>query len=70
MCTVDRNTIAHVNSRMIERFRASGIPVQSADDNKIIVPVHFLGSRPYTMTIDKVNELYSSARRKVVAANQ
>lgn len=69
MCTVDRKTITHVNSRMIERARVHSIPAQSVRDNKIVVPVHLLGSRPYTMSIDRVNEIYGRARRKVVGVS-
>ncbi len=66
MCKVDRKTITHVNSRMIDHVRVGGISVHDARDGKIVVPVHLFGSRQYSMSIDKVNEIYGQARRSVV----
>lgn len=66
MCKVDKKTITHVNSRMIDHVKVGSISVQNARDGKIVVPVHLLGFRQYSMSIDRVNEIYSQARRSVV----
>lgn len=66
MCTVDKRTITHVNSRMIEHVKVHHIPVQKVRDNQIVVPVRILGSRPYRISIEKVNEIYGKARQKVI----
>ena len=66
MCKVDRNTITRVNDSMISRVKMGTIHVQDSRDGKIVVPVHLLGSRQYSMSIDRVNEIYGQARKKVV----
>lgn len=66
MCKVDRNTITRVNDSMISRVKMGAIHVQDSRDGKIVVPVHLLGSRQYSMSIDRVNEIYGQARKKVV----
>jgi hypothetical protein len=68
MCKVDRKTITHVNDQMIHHVKINRIPVQNSRDGQIVVPVHLLGSRPYRMSIDRVNEIYGQARRKVVGS--
>jgi len=68
MCTVDKKTITHVNDSMIQHVKINRIPVQNARDGHIVIPVHVLGSRPYRMSIDRVNEIYGQARRSVVGA--
>lgn len=68
MCTVDKKTITHVNNQMIHHVNINRIPVQDVRDGHIVVPVHVLGSRPYRMSIDRVNELYDQARRSVVGS--
>lgn len=66
MCKVDRKTITLVNSRMIDHVKVGNIRVQDVRDGRIVVPVHLLGSRQYSMSIDRVNEIYGQARRSVV----
>ena len=66
MCTVNRKTITHVNSRMIEHFKVHSIPVQNVKDNQIVVPVHLLGSHQYRMPLTKVSEIYGKAREKTI----
>ena len=68
MCTVDKKTITHVNNLMIHRVKIDRIPVQNSRDGQIVVPVHVLGSHNYRMSIDRVNEIYGQARRKIVGA--
>lgn len=68
MCTVDKKTITHVNNQMIHHVNINRIPVQDVRDGHIVVPVHVLGSRPYRISIDKVNEIYGQARRSVVGS--
>jgi len=68
MCTVDKKTITHVNDQMIHHVKINRIPVQDARDGQIVVPVHLLGSHPYKMSIDRVNEIYGQARKKVVGS--
>lgn len=68
MCKVDRNTITRVNDSMISRVKMGSIHAQNSRDGKIVVPVHLLGSRQYSMSIDRVNEIYGKARRSVVGS--
>ena len=68
MCTVDKKTITHVNNLMIHHVKIDRIPVQDSRDGHIVVPVHVLGSHHYRMSIDRVNEIYSQARRSVVGS--
>jgi glucose dehydrogenase len=68
MCKVDRKTITHVNNCMIAHVKKGSIHVMDTRDGKIIVPVHLLGSRQYSMSIDRVNEIYGQARRSVVGS--
>lgn len=66
MCNVDKKTITHVNNQMIKRVKVRNILAQNVKDNQIEVRVPVLGSRPYRMSIDRVNEIYGKARQKVV----
>lgn len=66
MCTVDKKTIAQANTRLMERVRAGSIPVQNVNDNHILVPIHIFGLHPYRMSVERVNEIYGKARRKVI----
>ena len=68
MCKVDKGTITRVNNRMISHVKVGTIQAQNSRDGHIVVPVHVLGSRPYRMSIDKVNEIYGQARRSVVGS--
>ena len=69
MCKVDKNTITRVNNSMICHVKVGGIRAQDSRDGKIVVPVHLLGSRQYSVSIDRVNEIYGQARRSVVGSN-
>ncbi len=68
MCTVDKKTITRVNDSMIHHVKINRIPVQDARDGHIVIPVHVLGSRQYKMSIDRVNEIYGQARKKVIGS--
>lgn len=69
MCKVDKRTITHVNNRMIDHMKVGDILVQNARDGRIVVPIHLFGSRKYSMSIDRVNEIYGQARRSVVGSS-
>lgn len=68
MCKVDKRTIIRVNNSMISHVKVGTIQAQDSRDGHIIVPVHVLGSHPYRISIDRVNEIYGQARKKVVGS--
>lgn len=68
MCKVDLKTITRVNNNMISHVKVGTIHSQNSRDGKIVVPVHLLGSRQFSMSIDRVNEIYGQARRSVVGS--
>ena len=68
MCKVDLKTITRVNNSMISHVKVGAIHAQDSRDGHIVVPVHVLGSRPYRISIDRVNEIYGQARTKVIGS--
>lgn len=68
MCKVDKETITRVNNSMISHVKVGTIQAQNSRDGHIVIPVHVLGSRQYKMSIDRVNEIYGQARKKVIGS--
>ena len=66
MCKVDKKTITRVNINMISRVKLGTIHFQKSLDGYLVVPIHALGSYPYRISIDRVNEIYGKARRSVI----
>lgn len=66
MCKVDKKTITRVNNNMISRVKLGTIHFQKSMDGHLVVPIHALGSYPYRISIDRVNEIYGKARRSVI----
>lgn len=63
-----RKTIAQVDCRMKDHIKVKSIAAEKVKDNHIVVPVHILGSYSYRISLEKINEIYGKARKKVISA--
>lgn len=69
MCTVTEEMVLRANDRLAQNMK-KGLHRQAVVGEGIVMPVNVFGMTVYrTMPIDRVNQIYGEARRKVMAGN-
>lgn len=69
MCTVTEEMVLRANDRLAQNMK-KGLHRQAAVGEGIVMPVSVFGMTVYrTMPMDRVNQIYGEARRKVMAGN-
>ena len=69
MCTVTEEMVLRANARLAQDMK-NGLHRQAVVGEGIVMPVNVFGMTVYrTMPIDRVNQIYGEARRKVMAGN-
>lgn len=69
MCTVTEEMVLRANDRLAQDMKR-GIHRQAVVGEGIVMPVNVFGMTVYrTMPMDRVNQIYGEARRKVIASH-
>ena len=69
MCTVTEEMVLRDNDRLAQNMK-KGLHRQTVVGEGIVMPVNVFGMTVYrTMSMERVNQIYGEARRKVIAGN-
>ena len=69
MCTVTEEMVLRANDRLAQNMK-KGLHRQAVVGEGIVMPVNVFGMTVYrTMSMERVNQIYGEARKKVIASN-
>lgn len=69
MCTVTEEMVLRANDRLAQNMK-KGLHRRAVVGEGIVMPVNVFGMTVYrTMPMERVNQIYGEARRKVMAGN-
>ena len=69
MCTVTEEMVLRANARLAQNMK-KGLHRQAVAVDGIVLPVNVFGMTVYRrMPMERVNQIYGEARRKVMASN-
>ena len=69
MCTVTEEMVLRANDRLAQNMK-KGLHRQAVVGGGIVMPVNVFGMTVYgTMSMERVNQIYGEARKKVIASN-
>lgn len=69
MCTVTEEMVLRANDRLAQNMK-KGLHRQAVVGEGIVMPVNVFGMTVYsTIPMERVNQIYGEARKKVIASN-